>query len=56
MNKTLTSDFGNFVLMTNLSKAPALYSTIEMKDNASSPLTIGTVSYTHLTLPTTSTG
>ena len=41
MNKTLTSDFGNFVLMTNLSKAPALYSTIEMKDNASSPLTIG---------------
>ena len=40
-NKTLTSDFGNFVLMTNLSKAPALYSTIEMKDNASSPLTIG---------------
>ena len=41
MNKTLTSDFGNFVLMTNLSKAPALYSTIEMKDNAASPLTIG---------------
>ena len=39
MNKILTSDFGNFVLMTNLNRAPALYSTVELKDNT--PQTIG---------------
>ena len=41
MNKTLTSDFGNFVLMDNMNRGPALYSVVDMKDNASSPLTIG---------------
>ena len=32
MNKTVTSDFGNFVLMTNMVEAPALYSTIALKE------------------------
>ena len=41
MNKTLTSDFGNFVLMDNMNRGPALYSVVDMKDNASSPVTIG---------------
>jgi len=34
MNKTLTSDFGNFILMTNMVEAPALYSTIQLKESA----------------------
>ena len=34
MNKTVTSDFGNFVLMTNMVEAPALYSTMELKVSA----------------------
>ena len=34
LNKTVTSDFGNYVLMTNLSEAPELYSTITLKDAA----------------------
>ena len=34
MNKTVTSDFGNFVLMTNMVEAPALYSTISLKESA----------------------
>ena len=33
-NKTVTSDFGNFVLMTNLSKGPSLYETVLLKDAA----------------------
>ena len=32
MNKTVTSDFGNFVLMSNLYEAPRLYETIELRD------------------------
>jgi len=31
-NKTLTSDFGNFVFMTNLHEAPRLYETINLQD------------------------
>ena len=31
LNKTVTSDFGNFVLMTNLFEAPQLYETIDLK-------------------------
>ena len=34
MNKTLTSDFGNYVFMTNLFEAPRLYETIEFYDEA----------------------
>lgn len=34
MNKTVTSDFGNFILMTNMVEAPALYSTISLKESA----------------------
>ncbi len=34
MNKTVTSDFGNFVLMTNMVEAPALYSIMELKESA----------------------
>ena len=34
LNKTVTSDFGNFVFMTNMVEAPALYSTIELKEAA----------------------
>ncbi len=34
LNKTVTSDFGNFVLMTNMVEAPALYSTIALKEAA----------------------
>ena len=34
MNKTLTSDFGNFVLMTNMVEAPALYSTVRLRESA----------------------
>ncbi len=30
MNKTVTSDFGNFVFMTNLYEAPQLYETIDL--------------------------
>ena len=33
MNKTVTSDFGNYVLMNNLYEAPKLYETIELRDN-----------------------
>ena len=32
MNKTVTSDFGNFVLMTNIFEAPRLYETIELRE------------------------
>ena len=48
MNKTVTSDFGNFVLMTNLFEAPRLYETIDLKsDLTATPgtaagITIGT--------------
>ena len=31
LNKTVTSDFGNFVLMTNLFEAPELYETVEFQ-------------------------
>ena len=34
LNKTLTSDFGNYVFMTNLYEAPRLYETIEFRDEA----------------------
>ena len=34
MNKTVTSDFGNSVLMTNLYEAPRLYETISFRDQA----------------------
>ena len=34
LNKTLTSDFGNYVFMTNLYEAPRLYETIEFYDEA----------------------
>ncbi len=34
INKTVTSDFGNFVLMTNMVEAPALYSTLSLKESA----------------------
>ena len=36
MNKTVTSDFGNFVLMTNLYEAPRLYETINLQDEQTS--------------------
>ena len=41
LNKTVTSDFGNYVLMTNLSEGPELYSTVSLKDASSSGTTIG---------------
>tara|TARA_B100000965_G_scaffold381032_1_gene378111 strand:+ start:3541 stop:10200 length:6660 start_codon:yes stop_codon:yes gene_type:complete len=34
MNKTVTSDFGNSVLMTNIYEAPRLYETITFRDQA----------------------
>ena len=34
MNKTVTSDFGNYVLMTNMVEAPDLYSTISLNESA----------------------
>ena len=34
LNKTLTSDFGNYVFMTNVYEAPRLYETIEFRDQA----------------------
>ena len=48
MNKTVTSDFGNFVLMTNLFEAPRLYETIDLKSELTATpgtaagITIGT--------------
>ena len=38
MNKTVTSDFGNYVLMTNLYEAPRLYETIDLQDQLTSSL------------------
>ena len=40
VNKTVTSDFGNFVLMTNMVEAPALYSSIALRESAGGP-TVG---------------
>ena len=34
MNRTVTSDFGSFVLMNNLFEAPRLYETISLRDEA----------------------
>ena len=36
MNKTVTSDFGNFVLMSNLYEAPRLYEIINLQDEITS--------------------
>ena len=36
MNKTVTSDFGNFVLMTNMHEAPRLYEVINLQDEKTS--------------------
>ena len=36
LNKTVTSDFGNFVLMTNLYESPLLYETIELQSEVTS--------------------
>ena len=35
-NQSLTSDFGNYVFMTNQHQAPSLYETIEFRDTATS--------------------
>ena len=45
MNRTVTSDFGNFVFLTNLYEAPRLYETIDLRDEltASAGTPAGTI-------------
>ena len=46
LNKTVTSDFGNFVLMTNLYESPLLYETVNLQSQVTS--TPGTAAGTTL--------